>query len=238
MKTFKALSALISYPTSDLVAALPDIRDLLHEERLLAQERLADLDRLFGWIEETGLYELEETYVLLFDRSRALSLNLFEHIHGESRDRGQAMVDLKALYERHGLHMGSEELPDFLPLFLEFLSILPPGEAREHLGDAAHIVAALNERLTKRETPYAAVFAAIEDLAGEASPVELVADDGVAPDDLAALDAAWEETAVTFGPGEALDGCSRDRLAMRMRAHQRPGGTAFGDNVSGDQANV
>ncbi|GAB1584417.1 hypothetical protein PPNSA23_43600 [Phyllobacterium phragmitis] len=231
MKTFKALSALLSYPTLALKAALPDIRAALEGDGLLDEKRLADLGRLFGWMAETGMYDIEETYVLLFDRSRALSLNLFEHVHGESRDRGQAMVDLKALYERHGLHMAQGELPDYLPLFLEFLSILPLDEARAHLGDAAHIVAALHERLEKRQTPYAAAFAAISDLAGEASPVELVADDAAAPDDLAALDAAWEEAAVTFGPGEALDGCSSDRLKIRLRAHQRNGGTASGDNA-------
>lgn len=235
MKTFKALSALLSYPTQDLLAALPDIRAELHEEGLLVQERLVGLDLLFGWMGETGIYELEEAYVLLFDRSRALSLNLFEHVHGESRDRGQAMVDLKALYTQYGLDMASGELPDFLPLFLEFLSVLPPEEAREHLSDAAHIVAALVERLEKRESPYAALLAAIADLAGNGPDVSLVADEGTAPDDLAALDAAWEEAAVTFGPGEALDGCSSDRLATRMRAHRR---NAAAHDARGDTANV
>lgn len=235
MKSFKALSALLSYPTRDLVAALPDIRAALHEEGLLVRERLAALDRLFGWMGETDLYELEEAYVLLFDRSRALSLNLFEHVHGESRDRGQAMVDLKALYARHGLCMAAGELPDHLPLFLEFLSILPLEEARAHLSETAHIVAALHERLEKRESPYAALLAAIAELAGDSSQTPLVADDGAQPDDLAALDAAWEEAAVTFGPGEALDGCSSDRLTARLRAHRR---NAAAPDAMGDKINV
>lgn len=228
MKSLKALSAVISYPKPDLVAALPDIRAALHEEGLLAEGLLAGLDRFLDWMAMADDYELEETYVHLFDRSRALSLNLFEHVHGESRDRGQAMVDLKALYERHGLHMGQGELPDYLPLFLEFLSLLPLDEARAHLRNAAHIVAALHERLVKRETPYAAPFAAIAELAGEgAQDAAIMDDDGIEPDDLAALDAAWEEAAVTFGPGEALDGCSSDRLKTRLRAAQRvPSATA------------
>jgi nitrate reductase delta subunit len=223
MKSFKVLSALLCYPTQELVSLVPEIRAALHEEGLLAQTTLEGLGGLFDYLERTDIYELEENYVLLFDRSRSLALNLFEHVHGESRDRGQAMVDLKALYERHDLHIASGELPDFLPLFLEFLSILPLDEARAHLSEAAHIVSTLSERLEKRESRYAALLAAIAELAGdETSDIELVADDGTKPDDLAALDAAWEEAAVTFGPGEALDGCSRDRLAIRLRAARRP----------------
>lgn len=222
MKSFKALSALLCYPTPALVESVPDIRAALHEERLLSPATLAELEALLGWLASADIYELEETYVLLFDRSRSLALNLFEHVHGESRDRGQAMVDLKALYESHGLQFGSSELPDFLPLFLEFLSILPLDEARSHLADAAHIVRELSERLERRESPYAALLAAVAELAGDdAADVQLVEDDNVKPDDLTALDAAWQEAAVTFGPGEAPDGCSRDRLAIRMRAARR-----------------
>ncbi|ODU59144.1 MAG: nitrate reductase molybdenum cofactor assembly chaperone, partial [Comamonadaceae bacterium SCN 68-20] len=154
MKSFKALSALLCYPTPALVESVSDIRAALHGERLLSPAALAELEALLEWLASADIYELEETYVLLFDRSRALALNLFEHVHGESRDRGQAMVDLKALYESHGLQFGSSELPDFLPLFLEFLSILPLDEARSHLADAAHIVRELSERLEKRVSPY------------------------------------------------------------------------------------
>jgi nitrate reductase delta subunit len=222
MKSFKALSALLCYPTPELVESVSDIRAVLREERLLPPVTLGKLEPLLEQLASVNIYELEETYVQLFDRSRALALNLFEHVHGESRDRGQAMVDLKALYESHGLQFGSSELPDFLPLFLEFLSILSLDEARLHLADAAHIVRELSERLDQRESPYAALLGAIAELAGDtAADVQLVQDDGVKPDDLAALDASWEEAAVTFGPGEALDNCSRDRLAIRMRAARR-----------------
>lgn len=222
MKSFKALSSLLCYPTLDLKSSVPEIRAVLHEEALLPETTIAALAGLLDWLEKTDIYEQEETYLLLFDRSRSLALNLFEHVHGESRDRGQAMVDLKALYERHDLHLTSGELPDFLPLFLEFLSTLPLDDARSHLSDAVHIVTALGERLQKRESRYAALLVAIAELAADGgSDVELVADDNVKPDDLEALDAAWEEAAVTFGPGEALDGCSSDRLAIRLRAARR-----------------
>ena len=103
--------------------------------------------------------------MLLFDRTRSLSLHLFEHVHGESRDRGQAMIDLKTQYEQHNLFMSAAELPDFLPLFLEYLSVLPAAEACETLGQPAHIFAAMAERLRKRKSAYEAVFRALVALA-------------------------------------------------------------------------
>jgi nitrate reductase molybdenum cofactor assembly chaperone NarJ/NarW len=123
--TLKVLSALLTYPTAELLAAVPEMRAALDAEGRLPRRNRDRLDRLLEDLAIHDLYDLQERYVLLFDRTRSLSLHLFEHVHGESRDRGQAMVDLKSLYERHGLFMDSSELPDHLPLFLEFLSQIP-----------------------------------------------------------------------------------------------------------------
>ena len=111
----------------------------------------SELQTLIDELASGDLYDLQERYVLLFDRTRSLSLHLFEHVHGESRDRGQAMIDLKAHYEQAGLAMSAAELPDFLPLFLEYLATRPLKEACEPLGQPAHIFAALAERLRKRQ---------------------------------------------------------------------------------------
>ena len=111
----------------------------------------------------SDIYELQERYFALFDRSRTLSLHLFEHIHGESRDRGQAMADLVSLYAQPWLEMTAGELPDFLPLFLEFLSLLPDAEARTMLTEPAGILRALTDRLAERNTGYVAVMAALAD---------------------------------------------------------------------------
>ena len=119
------------------------------------------MHRLLKELAAGDLYDLQERYVLLFDRTRSLSLHLFEHVHGESRDRGQAMVDLKAQYEKAGLEQDSTELPDFLPLFLEYASTLPATEARDALAQPAHIFAAMAERLRKRRSAYEAVFRAL-----------------------------------------------------------------------------
>ncbi len=144
---------------------------------------------------------------------------MFEHVHGESRDRGQAMVDLAGLYESAGLEIAANEQPDYLPLLLEFLATRPLDEARGLVADASPVLSALKGRLAERGSPYAAAFAAVRELAGavrgQSEP------DSVEPDDLAALDAAWEEAAVRFGPGAAKEGCAIDRLRTRVRAERR-----------------
>ncbi|MDB6181314.1 nitrate reductase molybdenum cofactor assembly chaperone [Paracoccus fistulariae] len=220
MKSFKALSALLSYPSAELCAAIPQIRDVLHQEGLIGPRRLAELDTLLHQLADRDLYELQERYVLLFDRSRTLSLNLFEHIHGESRDRGGAMVDLLETYRAGGFDLAGPELPDHLPVLLEYLSTRPLPEARAILADAAHIIAALAERLHRREAAYAAVMTTLVALseADAEPPAELAGIPDDDPEDLAALDAVWEEAQVTFGP-DPNAGCpvSRDLLA-RMDA--------------------
>ena len=203
-RTVKALSLILSYPTRALQTAMPEIGGVLAADtRLTAATRRA----LRPLVEELGgrdIYDLEERFVLLFDRSRSLSLNLFEHVHGESRDRGGAMVSLVETYRAGGFEPATSELPDHLPVLLEFLSTRPASEVQETLANAAHIFAALNARLVRRESPYSAVFAALLQLSGVSADSEAVAellqqpeDD---PGDLAALDAVWEESQVTFGP--------------------------------------
>ena len=115
----------------------------------------AALGRLADDIGGRDAYDAQERYVLLFDRTRSLSLHLFEHVHGESRDRGQAMVDLMAMYEEDGFEIDTKELPDYLPMFLEYLSMKPRAEAVQLLDETAHILAALRERLKKRQSVYA-----------------------------------------------------------------------------------
>jgi nitrate reductase delta subunit len=215
--TYRALAALLSYPTAALQAATGEIAAVLENESLVPAARRAALAGLLKDIAGGDIYALQERYVDLFDRGRAVSLHLFEHVHGESRDRGQAMADLIALYGSHGLEMTAGELPDFLPLFLEFLSLLPLAEARALLAEPAAILRALADRLASRDAGYAAVMEAVADLAqAPAIGASDIPDEDA--HDLAALDAAWEEAAVRFGPGEATDGCGTDRLRTRLRA--------------------
>jgi nitrate reductase molybdenum cofactor assembly chaperone NarJ/NarW len=219
-RTYRALAALIAYPTEALQAATGEIAAASAEEGLVPAPHRAAIDGLLAELSGRDIYELQERYFALFDRSRTLSLHLFEHVHGESRDRGQALADLIALYRDHGFEPTASELPDFLPLFLEFLSLLPGHEAQALLAEPAGILQTLAERLVTRKSPYAAVFAALATLANAPAiegPDTSVED----PDDLVALDAAWEEAAVHFGPGEQIDSCGTDRLRTRLRAATR-----------------
>jgi nitrate reductase molybdenum cofactor assembly chaperone NarJ/NarW len=227
-KTFKALSALLAYPTAELQAAASECRNAVASERLLSHAVERQLDELIDDIATGDLYGLQERYIQLFDRTRSLSLHLFEHVHGESRDRGQAMIDLKAQYERHGLSISAAELPDFVPLFLEYLSTLALAEACEMLGQPVHILAGLAERLRKRKSSYESVFRALIALAAlkpDHTAVATVLDESDAdPDDLAALDAAWEDEPVSFGPGAAAT--CKDGIIARIRASRRPAPSA------------
>ncbi|HVY18380.1 MAG TPA: nitrate reductase molybdenum cofactor assembly chaperone [Rhodopila sp.] len=224
-RTYRALAALLSYPTQELQVAAGEIAETLTAEALLSAPQCESVRGFLRELAGADLYDLQERYVGLFDRGRAVSLHLFEHVHGESRDRGQAMVDLLALYREHGLEVTAGELPDFLPLFLEFLSLLPVPEAQALLAEPAAILRALTERLAKRHAGYAAVMQAVAALAqAPRTGASAIPDED--PDDLAALDAAWEEAAVHFGPGEAIDGCGTDRLRTRLRAAQRDAAAA------------
>lgn len=226
MKTLKVISALLTYPTAELVAAGAELKAVLAHEGVLPKREAEGLARLVDDLASRDLLEAQERYILLFDRTRSLSLHLFEHVHGESRDRGQAMVDLIRLYEEGGFTPTTSELPDFLPLFLEYAATRSPAEAVELVGQPGHVFAALRERLAKRDSVYEAAFAALVALSNakldEAALAALRAEPDDNPEDLEALDAAWAEEEVTFGPGAAAADCGVDSLAAKIRQARRP----------------
>src|SRR5512140_2240439 len=168
MKTLKLLAVLLSYPSQELVDALPEIAQRLNAEPALRRDTQDALAGLLAELRREELLDLQERYVAQFDSGRSTSLHLFEHVHGDSRDRGQAMVDLNALYRRSGFVLAVNELPDYLPAVLEYLAARPAEEVHELLGDCVHILRAIGERLTASASPYAAVIAALLDLHGAA----------------------------------------------------------------------
>ena len=190
---YRALAALLAYPEAELIEALPEIRQAVP----------ASLRELLRELETLPLATLQERYVELFDRSRALSLHLFEHVHGESRDRGQAMVDLAQTYESRGFAVAGNELPDFLPAFLEFLSVLPPAQAKGMLGETADILRALGDRLADRGSRYSAVFAALLAAAGEHGLTRPLAPRAIPGEESspAAIDKVWMDEPVNFMDG-------------------------------------
>ena len=213
MKTFKALGVLLSYPEPEWVAHLDEIGALLAQEGLVPNRQLRAVLGMVGDLKTGDLYDAQETYVSTFDRGRSHSLHLFEHIHGESRDRGQAMVNLAAAYEAKGFFIDKAELPDYLPLFLEFLSLCPFEEAVALLAEPVDILAAIAARLHKRHSSYAALFDALVSLS-RARPsqekLRAVIEQAPESDSLEALDREWEEAAAFAGPPAQAD-CSACR---------------------------
>jgi nitrate reductase molybdenum cofactor assembly chaperone NarJ/NarW len=200
--SLRVLAALLGYPDAEMRGYLPEMRAILRGERALSADRQAELDALIDSLRRADPLETEAGYVELFDRGRATSLHLFEHVHGDSRDRGPAMIDLAQTYEKAGLYLAPGELPDYLPAVLEFVSTQPATEARAFLGEMAHIFNALFNALQERASPYASVLGALLELAGEkAQPVKL------APEQ--PLDESWIEPQV-------FDGCS-------VKGQSRPG---------------
>lgn len=192
--SLRVLARLLSYPDAALRSQLPDLRDALHADKTVPAGRLAELDALIATLESGDTLENEAEYVQMFDRGRATSLHLFEHVHGDSRERGPAMIDLTQTYEKAGLFLAPGEMPDYLPVVLEFVSTQPPREARAFLGEMAHIFNAIFNALQQRASAYASVLGALLELAGETAHAVKVT-----PDE--PIDAAWEEPVV-------FDGCS------------------------------
>ena len=183
---YQALSALLCYPEQELLDALPEIRSALSTPPALLQA----VEPLLAHLSGGDLIALQEAYVATFDRNPAHSLHLFEHIHGEDRARGQAMVDLMEEYKTHGFEMSSEELPDYVPLFLEFLSQCEPDVASPLLGDAVHVLHHVAGKLADNASPYASVLQAV------------VSQSPVAPEPLVTPPVRdMDEAMETFGPG-------------------------------------
>ncbi len=203
--TLRVLAALLAYPDQGMRSYLGEMRTILRDEHALSAARCREIDALIDSLDRAEPLEAEAGYVELFDRGRATSLHLFEHVHGDSRDRGPAMIDLAQTYEKAGLYLAPGELPDYLPAVLEFVSTQPVAEARAFLGEMSHIFNALFNALQERGSPYASALGALLEMAGEkAQPVKPVAEPS--------LDDSWIEPPV-------FDGCSSKGQAKPGQPH-------------------
>ena len=222
MISFKALGALLDYPTADLQAAADEIEQALCEERALGPAELGDVRAMIDRLRSSDIMDLQEYWIGLFDRSKQLALHFYEHSYGESRDRGQAMVNLALAYRMNGFELNAAEMPDYLPLFLEFLSVIPEVHARRYLTDAIEIIEALRIRLEERDSTYAALLGALVTLASreaDGSEVEaILAQEPRDPADLEELDREWAEEPVDFAAGSALKDCPYAGATVRERA--------------------
>lgn len=203
MRILKVISLLLDYPSELLRDNHNELAGVITVAREISPAQRIALVGLLDELAGGDLMDAQERYSELFDKGRALSLLLFEHVHGESRDRGQAMVDLMAQYTEAGFAIDVRELPDYIPLYLEYLATREELEAREGLADVAHLLALLTARLEERQSPYAACMRALLQIAGQpleetlAELREQVAGE-TRDDSLEALDKVWEEEQVNF----------------------------------------
>lgn len=208
MKTFKILGLLMSYPKPEWVSHLDECELVLEQENFLPKKHQKAVIAFMEMLKAADLYSVQEEYVATFDRGRSHCLHLFEHIYGESRDRGQAMVNLIEAYEEKGLFIDHAELPDYIPLFLEFLSLCPVDEAVALLGEPIDIMATVAARLQERNSSWAALFAALVALS-KVKPnqdrIEEVLAQGLEDNSLEALDKEWEEAAAFAGQPDQSD---------------------------------
>lgn len=221
--TLRALSALLGYPSQELQDNVPAVRQTLVAEGAIGSRTLRLLDPLLDALATRELIDLQADYSELFDRSRSLSLHLFEHVHGDNRERGQAMIDLGQQYIAKGIFLEANELPDFVPVFLEFASCLPTSEAKETLAQPVHVFAALAERLGKRGSEYGAIFQCLVSLAGVRPDAEATAavDENTPAVDPANIDEEWEEAPVSFMNSAAHEMGGPTGVVAKIRASNR-----------------
>lgn len=224
MKILKVISLLLDYPTQMVFDARDELTAAIAATRVISPEQRHAVQELLDELTGQDLMDAQEAYVKLFNRGRHLSLLLFEHVHGESRDRGQAMVDLMAQYENDGFNIGVKELPDYIPLYLEYLSNCDEPTARAGLADVEHLLAVLAARLQEQPSRYTACFQALLQIAGF-EPEQAIGEvleqvsQEVHDNSLEALDALWEEEAVTFMDGDQTASCG---ISSGSGASQRP----------------
>ena len=218
-RSLRALARLLGYPDAELRAHLDELRLALRAEAALTPERSAEVGALIDSIAAQDALDAEADYVQLFDSGRRTSLHLFEHVHGDSRDRGPAMIDLAQTFEKAGLYLAEGEMPDHLPVVLEYASTQPPGEARAFLAEMAHILNVIFSALQQRGSRYASALGALIELAGEKAAAVTLPDEE-------ALDDSWAEPA-------AFDGCStagqaRPGQPQPIQIQRKPHGNAAG----------
>ncbi len=231
MRTLKILGFLLTYPSIHHKHAINECRTFLRQEGLLKKGHLKRIMAVLDTIENQDLLDLQEAYVDLFDRTPSLSLHLFEHVHGDSRERGQAMVDLSELYAEKGLNIGTHETPDYLPMFLEYVSLLDAQHVKENLGSIVNILSALAQRLQNRGSLYAGVLQALIDIPTKTPNAKIVKasiqKDSGRPLHMGEIDEAWKEqfafenSSQTVGNAGACPQAQQMLTRMHLNPHER-----------------
>lgn len=196
----------MTYPNKEIYDFLPEVNASLQDENLLNADSITGIDAFVEFFAKQPLTFWQEHYVQLFDYSRSVSLYLFEHVHGDSKDRGQAMVDLIELYKENGLQINQPELPDYLPVFLEFLATQTQSKAMDYLSEIIDIAGFIHKKLEDKDNPYKYLLSAVIQLSGR-KPTEARIEKMVSEMPEISIDEAYEEKPVTFGDENACLTC-------------------------------
>ena len=221
MKILKIISLMMDYPEAELQTHNQELEGEIQSSQGISISDKENLIELLHYFRDQDLMDIQESYDSLFERGRAISLLLFEHVHGESRDRGQAMVDLMALYEDAGYEISVREVPDYIPMYLEFLSKRPEAEAKNGISDVAHILAILAERLKQRSSAYHHCFEILLHIAGvtlDSESIEAQVSKEERDDTMQAMDKIWEDEMVTFTATDPVKSCS---TSQAPRSHKQ-----------------
>lgn len=225
MRILNVLSCLLDYPEENVWEAKSELLEEIKASKKLSP---AQQDVLCSFVDSyfsMDLLDAQELYCQTFDVGHTTSLLIFEHIHGDSRDRGQAMVDLLSHYHEAGLTVDSKQLPDYLPLFLEFIAHQPEEEGMTWLSDIATILRLLEIRLEKKESIYKDIFSVLFALSNcqvDDQPLYQQVENEPQETDAAALDKIWEEEQVLFQADALCPSTSDQKLSSSKAGQQTP----------------
>ncbi|PLX63505.1 nitrate reductase molybdenum cofactor assembly chaperone [Sedimenticola selenatireducens] len=158
MLIYNIMARLLDYPDDELMQNLPGIIDAINQDDDIGPQEKEDLLNLVSWMNMHDLTGLQSQYVQTFDMVPEHDLHLTHHLFGDDRGRGPALIDLSEYYKASGLEVEGKEIPDFLPLILEYVSTLDDLQARVFLGDAAKVLKVIGDNLEKAESPYARIL--------------------------------------------------------------------------------
>jgi nitrate reductase molybdenum cofactor assembly chaperone NarJ/NarW len=222
--TLRALSALLSYPSSELQSHIGEVTTAIRKEGVLPREEIQRLEPLLRSVAERDLLDAQSDYSRAVRPVRSLSLHLFEHVHGDSRERGQAMIDLGRAICSERVFLDSSELPDFVPVFLEYASCLPPAEAIEVIGQPVHVFARWPNGSTRGTLPMQRSSTRWSRLpaSGRTPPRWPSSQENEPVEDPSKIDEEWEEAPVSFTSGGAHEMGGPTGFVAKIRASNRP----------------
>ena len=161
----KVLSVMLHYPDDEFILSLEELKEAVEEIPQVEQREKCMI--FLSYLSSNPLIRLQEEYTSTFDLNPTTSLNLTYHKWGDARERGNALAELNCLYREAGYESCNDDLPDYLPLVLEFLSINKLANSFSFLGQYCDQVKVVGSRLREKDSPYSGILSIVQDIFGE-----------------------------------------------------------------------